>query len=242
MRKLSPVERLDLILRGRKPYTWANSVALSRGAMHRLQKGHFPDPEKLVPACRVENISLSWWLDGIGPPYVVYIAATPHEHIVIAEAILTDEAQDTIVVAGNERAAHLVFITPAKATSVDGLEYEYRSVQIVGGSSADFAASQLIARHLGRYVMLKAVKLVDEKLLRLASGHMGAIELLDAVDKVTSDVIVDASMLHYQFPPPGAPIRISDDPNKGAMIEDILALSTEEADMVARMMRGLRRP
>jgi hypothetical protein len=115
---LSAAERFEFLLRGRKPYTWAQSVALSRGAIHRLQNGSFPDPEKLVPACRVENISLSWWLDGIGAPYIVYIAANAHEHAVIATTSFADEHCQTRARGGNEH-LHTSDIHFCRASNVE---------------------------------------------------------------------------------------------------------------------------
>ena len=62
----SPEGRLAFLLRGRKPFVWNRSVHLSNGAVQRMNQGKWPDPAKLVPACRIENVSLTWLLEGRG--------------------------------------------------------------------------------------------------------------------------------------------------------------------------------
>lgn len=52
-------QRLSIAMQGRRPYAWAADVHLSRGAIGRLQKGNLPDAVKLVPALRIDRLSLS---------------------------------------------------------------------------------------------------------------------------------------------------------------------------------------
>lgn len=179
--KTTASERLKLILAGRKPFGWRKAVALSAGAMQRLSEGKFPDPEKLIPACRVENINLNWWLDGAGNPYFVYIAANPHHHTRIADQILADEPRLQPVVCSNGADRYGAFIQPITSTSVDGIEYSYRAVSIIGGSPSEFLVEAMCEDH-GVDRAIHELPMTFEKLQRLASGEMGSYEFLREYD------------------------------------------------------------
>lgn len=73
------VGRFNQLLLGRKPHPFGASVHLSRGIVTRLMRGSLPDPEFLVPLVRIERISLSWLLTGVGAPYSILTATNDVE-------------------------------------------------------------------------------------------------------------------------------------------------------------------
>jgi len=232
-RHFSVTDRIDLILRGRRPYTWAKTVALSRGTMNRLLQGNLPDPEKLVPACRVENVSLTWLLDGAGAPYVVYIASSADDHATIAQQMLDDEPDLMPIVVTSGQKQHLAFVTTVRATNVDGTVYQYRAVAMIGGASA---AADLPAAMLQRYAReFRRIQLPDDDLRRFASGYMGAYEFLALFDANSAPVDFD------QVQPAIAESRAgySADDAKAGLIADVESLDPDQAELVRKMISGL---
>lgn len=239
---VSAAERFELLLRGRKPYTWAQTVALSRGAIHRLQNGSFPDPAKLVPACRVENISLSWWLDGIGAPYIVYIAQSPLDHAAIGRELFAEDPHGiTPVIVGDEKANHFVFIIDAEGVS-DGTTYSYRAVTIIGGASADASTFRALEAMPHFEDQLQLIYLDDDDMRdRLATGRMGSHEFLELFDAAAHPF--DASNPNNKhlraFASPGR--RVAEPmPIKYELLAQIESLEPGEAEIVSRMIKGLR--
>lgn len=137
--------RLDVVLSGRKAYAWAEQVGLSSGTMNRLKKGQFPDPEKLVPACRIENLSLSWLIDGMGSPYLVHAHADDRS----AARTLLDHLQDEpgwhVFVLRSNLGWAPVLHQPVEATTADGTVYRYRAVEVIAGPCGQETAQVIVA-------------------------------------------------------------------------------------------------
>lgn len=236
---VSAAERFEFLLRGRKPYTWAHTVALSRGAVHRLQNGSFPDPEKLVPACRVENISLSWWVDGIGAPYIVYIAASSYEHAAMARQIFHDEADSVPVLLGNEQSNYLAFVTDAEGATVDGDEYKYRAVSMLGGVGLDADGMRMLLA-IPRFEQAMQLIYIDDAgmLERIPTGHMGAHEFLQLFDAAAHPF--DATNPNLNYLRVFAARQVKEPaPAKYELLRQIDQLDPNQAEIVSRMVKGL---
>lgn len=217
----TPTERLGYLLRGRKPYVWAREVALSRGAMDRLLKGNFPDPEKLVPACRVENISLTWWLEGIGSPYVVYIAASPDDHASLARMMQADEPSMHAVRVKCADGCRIAFWQHAMIQIADEESRRYTQVTMLGGSVVTEPIDLQIWNEL---------TLDRDQSKRYARGFMGATEFVDLMGSATD----------------ARPGQVREDvlpympTTREKLVSDIAALSDNDVDVLARMVRGLK--
>jgi len=215
----TPAERLGYLLRGRKPYSWARDVALSRGAMDRLLKGNFPDPEKLVPACRVENISLTWWLDGIGSPYVVYIAASPDDHASLARTMQEDEPSLRAVRVQCIDGYRMAFYQ--QASILVGEDHrEYAHITMIGGS----AGEQYIGLDIHREITLDR-----DQSKRYAKGFMGAFEFLNLLKHTKETAVMEPPSPPYGGPTP-----------RQKLLSEIDNLADGDIDVLARIIRGLK--
>ena len=171
-------ERLEVVLGDRKIHPWGKQLGLTRGTIQRLKEGSFPDPEKLMPACRVENLSLSWLLFGIGTPYLVQVAVDPGDAMDRMDALWTDEPW-SMLVAHTDSSWLPVLHQPAELLLPEGNRLPYRMVQIITGAIKGCEA-RLVERltrepisHVG------SIELSDHDWRRLAGGYMGPIELFE---------------------------------------------------------------
>lgn len=126
-------ERLEAVLGDRKIHPWGKQLGMTRGTIQRLKEGDFPDPAKLMPACRVENLSLSWLLYGIGTPYLVHVAIDAGDAIDQVDALLADEPWD-ILIAATGSSWLPVLHKPADVTLPNGTILDYRLVHVISGN------------------------------------------------------------------------------------------------------------
>lgn len=138
-------QRLERILAGRQPYPWAKTVAMSRGAMQRLLRGSFPDPVKLVPACRVENLSLSWFVGNIGQPYLVHAHATDDAAAHTMRTLLSDEPGWHIFVMRSTCGWMPILHRYCESETAEGVRYSYRAVEVIAGPAGEATAQVLVA-------------------------------------------------------------------------------------------------
>jgi hypothetical protein len=166
--------RLDLVLRGRSMRRWAASVRLTAGTAQRLVDGHFPDPERLLPAVRIERLSLNWLLDGTGTPFSVHAPATDKGAARLLETILTDEPGAKALLLHSLTGFTVVIHRPAEAAPLNGEPYSYVATDVIGGGALRAETAKLLV-HLARGIREYDIDEPDRT--RLASGYMSNTEL-----------------------------------------------------------------
>lgn len=243
-------DRLEQVMRGRSVWKWADSVHLSSGAVSRMLKGQFPDPEKLVPACRVENLSLTWLLEGRGTPFCVACPATDAEAADIAQQALQDDPAANILIGFSDIGFTVVVHTPVYAQTAQGKPYEYKATTIVGGCAAGEKVTSwltLITRQKRFGKKHQAVRLDDLDWIRLASGYMGNFEIFGesgadglygkATHGYTPDETANDSYDRHAVRDPAGTAWIND--RERADLDILRALSDHDRDAASRMLRGL---
>jgi hypothetical protein len=180
-------DRLQLVLGGRPPTTWALRVGWNKAAIHAVTRGHVPGPEKLLQAARAENLSLDWWLDGIGRPYRVRQCRDPKEAVAEVQALRAEGLPwDVHVVRAGARAA--LVLTVAEQVLVE-LENPLRQIMytrvevVVGGITEEVIRSALPMPPFLRSPPYQReargyeVSTTPERLTNLEEGRLGAFLL-----------------------------------------------------------------
>jgi hypothetical protein len=240
----------------RSPWKWAEQVLLSAGAMGRLLKDGMPDPVKLVPAMRMENLSISWLLDGYGAPFVVAAPPTDHDAAQLLATILDDEPDSAVLVAWCEQGFSVVVHTPVSAES-GGKSYAYRQTTILGGAAPgvrtraiveDFAARpQNTWRKVGPYLSVSRIYMPPAEWAALASGYMGNRALFG--DDLASGLALEADPYRPEAtwpdrqrlvtgvaePPPADTFG----PEMDELIQTFRRLSSFDRHAALRMLKGL---
>lgn len=231
-------ERIDLVLRGRKPYQWGESVRLNKGAIGRLLKGQFPDPETLVPMCRIENLSLTWLLDGLGAPYLVSYPVSDQEAANGVRECFDDGMAGVLVVSelGVTPVMHVIVRKePPKIRP-----YSYTCVQILGGIQPGPLTMAVFRDHWRRSSQLE----IDaERWTRLATGHMSTTELFGWEAEPGGLFGARARDLDSTLRAPKLGVRESAARYlvDSALTEKFHALSLEDKRVLLRMIEGLER-
>lgn len=255
--------RLEAILGGRKPYAWAERVGLSSGTMNRLLKGSFPDPEKLIPACRIENLSLSWLLDGMGSPYLVHAHADDRSAARTLLQHLSDEPGWHVFVVRSELGWTPVLHQPVESTTAEGTVYRYRAVEVIAGPCAEKTAQVLAAppsdvdeaRSYGAALSAAArvtYSTVDETThANVAEGRLGTHAIFGTADTIAGLAGSAQHALTDGFPSfwrglaqawPGVEEGELGDrltAQQRELLKHYAKLSESDRDVVLRMVRGL---
>jgi hypothetical protein len=169
-------ERLEVVLGDRKIHPWGKSLGMTRGTIQRLKEGSFPDPEKLMPACRVENLSLSWLLFGLGTPYIVSMAVDGADAFELIDTWMAEEKWN-LLIAQSDAGWLPVLYQPADLTLPDGSIIDYRAIQVISGNlkgCESFLRERIGTKSIPHWAQLS---MQDADWRRLASGHMGSVEL-----------------------------------------------------------------
>lgn len=125
------LDRINFILNGRKITPWAKSLGLSNGDVTRIKAGRVPGPEKLVPICRAENVSLSWLLEGVGEPYMVHHTYSDEETADLVNEHLIDEQWNVQLLRHDSWPA--VVLTQPATMLVGKNEVAYTAIEIIAG-------------------------------------------------------------------------------------------------------------
>lgn len=229
----SPEGRLAFLLRGRKPFVWNRAVRLSNGAVQRMKEGKWPDPAKLVPACRIENASLTWLLEGRGTPYLVHVASTEDQAIEHTRALLEDAPDLSRLIVYSALGACFVLHEPREGLDEKGEAYRYTAMEVITGvpASAPLAAAFRSAG-TGK---IEALRIPDDAWRRLASGWMGTAELFGSEDEKGLAVAAKAISLpelEQQLPANGT--GLGDEERR--VIQALRGLGPAEREMVLRML------
>lgn len=262
-----PVETISDRLRKvlgeeRSPWKWAEQVLLSAGAISRLLKDGVPDPAKLIPAIHVENLSLTWLLDGYGAPFIVAAPPTDRASAQLLDTVLADEPDSAVLVAWSDHGYTVVVHTPVIAEHA-GKSYSYRQTTILGGAAPGlrtravvdtFAARQHNTwRKVGPYLAASQIYLPTPEWAALASGYMGNYAIFG--EGLVSGLAIDADPYqspstpagqgHWSDPQPATGNGVADDafgPEMDDLVKTFSRLNSYDRHAALRMLKGLHSP
>lgn len=243
----------------RSPWKWAEQVLLSAGAIGRLLKDGVPDPAKLVPAIRVENLSLTWLLDGEGAPFIVAAPPTDRAAAELLATVLDDEPESAVLIAWCEQGFTVVVHTPVSAEHA-GKSYSYEQATIIGGGAPgrqtravvdNFAARPHNTwRKVGPYLAASQIYLPTPEWAALASGHMGNYALFGEDRAGGLAIDADPYQFHQQTAehsyqadlPHAAANGVAEDsfsPDMDELIKTFRRLNAYDRHAALRMLKGL---
>jgi hypothetical protein len=181
VRETSIEERLQRVAYGRDIHPWLKGLGLSSGTISRLRHGHLPAPERLVPIARTERVSLSWLIDGRGPPFLVHhFQAASSLRLFLDELLVEAGVHACLVHAGEPGFCAAVFMLPAELVLGADKVLPYTVVEVVVGP---FARGVLPVPERGEvYAGFGLLQVAPDVLRRLARGAMGNPELLAHID------------------------------------------------------------
>lgn len=237
-------DRFEFVLRGRRQSPWGEWVGISQGTLSRLKKGELPDPVKLTAACRAENLSLTWLLDGIGAPYIVHTPADLPEGVAHVRALLEDEGTWFPLIVASNAGRALVLHQPATINIAGGI-CEYRAVAVIGGAYDVRAMTDALG--LTEHALLVAMQIEDHEWRRLVTGYMSSTELFGWRDNPGGLYEAARRAGRYdvrKFDRPQLRVAEPPLPPYSAEVRELQdafdMLTAGERDTVLRMLRGLK--
>ncbi len=164
------------ILGGRRPHTWGNLLGLSSGAVQRLiRHGFVPGWKGLWKLVRVENVSLTWLIDGIGPPYLVHSSVTDLHASRLVRKLLEEFDDWRITLLPGRVLSAIVLDADRLLDTGENKPLAYRHVVIIGGATGPLALTAAIeARERYR---VNLAELEDSALLLISAGEVGPFAL-----------------------------------------------------------------
>lgn len=242
-------QRWETLLQGRSVVPWGESVGLSTGTVHRLSKGKFPDPEKLITAVRVERVSLSWLVDGKGSPFLVTATNSDEETAELLYETLDDEPDQvvTLVCTAHGQPRVAVLTQPAQFLHKEQWT-DYTAVQVIAGPIAteSIAAIAAIAENEVRRLAMSETQVHE-----LATGITGNVPLVGwvanprgLVDDATPIIIKDyrATPRAAEEPAPAYLLRPSPNTDTHEAITILDQLDPTTRATVLTMLRALAPP
>lgn len=139
-------DRLEKLLDRRSPWKWGERVLLNDGTIGRMLKNKLPDPAALVPAIRIENLSLNWLLDGMGKPHPVAAPIDDAEASRWIRTTLDEDDSAEILLLYSDEGFTPVLHSAVQAECKAG-KYTYRATTIIGGAAHGAATIDAIRRY-----------------------------------------------------------------------------------------------
>lgn len=233
-------ERLEVVLGDRKIHPWGKRLGMTRGTIQRLKEGSFPDPAKLMPACRVENLSLSWLLFGIGTPYLIQVAVDPGDAMDRLDVLLTDESW-SILIAHTDSNWIPVLHQPAELLLPGGSTLQYRVVQIITGAVKGCEVRLIDRLSRESKSKVESIELGERDWRRLAGGYMGPVELFLKQPVAGHGLFKESEPLLFSLgevgeEPPAYDVQTAAEREATTIISK---LDRADRDAALRMLRGL---
>lgn len=161
--------RLDAVLHGRRLNPWCKAHGLSKGTAGRMIEGQTPGPEILSLIMRIENVSITWLLEGIGAPFLVSEYTDGYADIL--QEWLDYGGRPAYIVTDRHDAA-VILVQPAQH-EYRGKTIDYSAIQITHGN---IKASEIDVINRFPEIYLKPVS--SAVLDAIKRGDMGTWQLL----------------------------------------------------------------
>jgi hypothetical protein len=248
VRASSPIERLNYLLRGRKPYPWGESVGLSRGTVYRLLKGQFPDPGSLVEAVRREGLSMSWWLAGAGTPYFVRPAVSTADAIETIEDLRSNENLDWFPLIVWSAAGATPVLHRQMISATDTEPPMYWTVEIIPCDTIDDQLVHVMSDKAAGAPRMLELDASDWR--RLATGYMSTTELFgwrDTPGLIAKARPLDAKLIGAALGSKAAGAYVAEpdpaytfaSPIERALLDNVRRISETDRETITRITRLL---
>ncbi len=212
--------RLAFVLKGRDEYPWAESVGIPSGSVDRMLKGKIPGPDILRLVMLAENVSLSWLVEGVGPPYIVRGFATDEACRAHFEEQLTEPGWHVHLLTDGGRVRVLVLHGSALVRYRGKKDVPYTELDVIAGAGRATLARVAAMPH-------RETRADTDTVAAVAAGHLAG----------TWDLLGDDGLLnHYQEIEP-AGLRVAELSDAGYAQEETDAYSEEERRWVELFRR-----
>lgn len=213
------LSRLVFVLGDRKKYPWGAHIGLDRGIIERLFNGKEAKGETLAHISRLENVSITWLLEGKGSPYLVNKCTSDDEAADYLGALLDEHGWTAYICETADRTA-LVLTLPASFETKKGEKINYTIVEtITSPGPRSFNLLKMASIHT------KGINLNKDSFNRLATGWMNNQELLELLS--TAERISAGHFAQLTNATP-AVSPLTDDQRLWSLLEIYRALSDDD--------------
>lgn len=227
------LERLRLVLAGRKLTPWGKACGLNTGTIARMLKGHVPGPDLLVRISKMEHVSVTWLLTGAGAPFLIHVPDGDDQAADLLGLLLGDEKGWEVYVVRSGFAYAVVLSQPGFLEHQD-LALHYTVLEVIAGLCGPRVLARVRAALETHPVYLAEVG--TDALRRLRAGRMGTWGLLGG-DKTPGLLtgareVVSAGEIGYTAPRPGG-IELAADAERPSYRVPLELLPEERRDLEA---------
>jgi len=242
------VERLNFVLGERRKHPWGRRLGIPAATVTAMFRGAIPSWESLIPVQHVENVSLSWLLEGTGAPFLVVSCDSDADCGAELEARLSDRpGADVHVVSDGGRTA-LVLHEPAEWQRGDTV-VRYRAIDVLAGAGA--RTLERLSREIDERAVYRVV-LDAESAKRLCYGYLGAYELfgderrtgrLEAAERIhrPRELRTRAAEAPAAAEAPGAGDTLLRSEEEQALLTDFRAIDPAAREQIRALARLLRK-
>ena len=188
-------KRLRMLLSGRKIHSWGDKIGLTKTILTRMNKGIMPGADKLTPAIRTENLSLSWLIDGIGSPYLVNHCTSDEDCCATLDEFYIEKWNTYLLLCGQEKT---IVLTQPGSYEINDDPYQYTIIEVLAGEVDEMTLQRIGETANGKNIFCKDVS--SETMKQLAKGQIGTYQLLHSKDAILKDVlpVIDISAPEYK--------------------------------------------
>lgn len=181
-------ERIEFVLQGRKLIPWSKSLELSKGTAERIMEGQIPDPEILSLIMKIENVSVTWLLEGIGRPFLRTSQFTSGGYARYLKEWLERGGKQAYVITDKNETA-IILVQPAEH-EYKGKCIPYSAIKVTRGDIGDEEKNII---NCYPEIYLKQVN--KEEFEQVKNGELGSFKLLGDQNNaglLTHSVSIDA--------------------------------------------------
>ncbi|MCW8831418.1 MAG: hypothetical protein OQK32_07865 [Gammaproteobacteria bacterium] len=178
-------ERLKMLLSGRKIHSWGDKIGLTKTILTRMNKGIMPGADKLSPAIRAENLSLSWLIDGIGSPYLVNHCISDEDCYATLDELYIEQWNTYLLLCGQKIA---IVLTQPGSYYIKDDPYQYPIVEVLVGEIGSMTLQRIDKATNGKNIFYMDIS--SEEMKQLAKGQIGTYQLLNSDDAILKNALL----------------------------------------------------
>lgn len=220
------LQRLELLLDGRKKYEWGSQLGLNRGVIAGMfDKGAMPGWDTLTTISRFENASIDWLTTGRGSPFYVHRYSSDEEAAEAINELLRSEGWAVVVGAAGTRrviALHQPAQHQMRPKEGDPFWISYRMLELFANVGP--CSVSLVAHHAANHEV-RFAPLSEHQIDEIEQGRVGTRRLF-----LTDDAwLANATRITDKHPSllalPDRPAALS--PSESKWISDLRAMEPE---------------
>ena len=189
-------DRLTYVLHGRMKHKWGKDIGITKSVIDSLWKGKIPGADKLSPAIRAENLSLSWLLEGMGNPYLVNHCTSDEECYSVLDEMYAEEWKTYIVTDGCQIA---IVLTQPGSYQIKDDPYLYTIIEVLTGNIGDDALNLVLDNVTNKTVF--HIETSCSTMNDLIRGNVGTYQLLHAENALLSNAHLIQTKMDKQDQP-----------------------------------------